>query len=140
VSDTTMLRPRTIGRRPRAATAEDQHVGRMIRIKRQQHHMSQTDLANEIGVTFQQVQKYERGRNRVSAGRLQAIAQLFKTPISGFLPEQGQPVSAEGNFIFAAMDDRDVFRLVSAFQCIENSDIKKAIVAFTENLAASGVN
>ena len=56
-------------------------VGRNIRILRKQRRMSQTDLANKIGVTFQQVQKYENGTNRIASGRLFQIAKLLDVPV-----------------------------------------------------------
>lgn len=62
--------------------AVDALVGKNVRIIRQDQGISQTALAREIGVTFQQVQKYESGVNRVGAGRLHKIASVFGVPIS----------------------------------------------------------
>jgi transcriptional regulator with XRE-family HTH domain len=62
----------------------DRHVGLHIRMRRKSLGMSQEVLAEAIGVTFQQVQKYERGANRVSASRLWEIAQALGTPVSDF--------------------------------------------------------
>lgn len=60
----------------------DIHVGRRIRMRRVWLEMSQTSLAEQIGVTFQQVQKYEKGINRVGASRLQQIAEALEVPVS----------------------------------------------------------
>src|SRR5436305_3358938 len=68
----------------RRATAEDIEIGRKIRALRLERGLSQTGLADGIGLTFQQVQKYEKGTNRVSAGRLHKIAELLNTPIMFF--------------------------------------------------------
>jgi transcriptional regulator with XRE-family HTH domain len=61
----------------RGPTAVDTHVGQKIRARRVFLQMSQTDVANAIGLTFQQVQKYERGANRVGASRLQQISEVL---------------------------------------------------------------
>jgi transcriptional regulator with XRE-family HTH domain len=70
--------------RKRRAGQEDVEIGRKIRALRLQRGLSQTSLADGIGLTFQQVQKYEKGTNRVSAGRLQKIADLLETPVMFF--------------------------------------------------------
>ena len=65
--------------------AIDVHVGRRIRLRRTLLGMSQEKLGEALNITFQQVQKYERGSNRVSASRLWDIAQILDVPISFFL-------------------------------------------------------
>ncbi|MGZ8363749.1 MAG: helix-turn-helix domain-containing protein [Caulobacteraceae bacterium] len=62
----------------------DKHVGEKIRLKRKAHSVSQERLAEALGLTFQQVQKYERGSNRVSASKLYEIARYFSVPVSTF--------------------------------------------------------
>jgi transcriptional regulator with XRE-family HTH domain len=68
----------------RSPNPTDQHVGKRVRMRRLMLDMSQTDLANGLGVTFQQVQKYENGKNRVSASRLQQISQILQVPVPFF--------------------------------------------------------
>src|ERR1700743_911385 len=78
----------------------DVHVGRMIRAIRLRLDVSQEGLANELGLSFQQVQKYERGVNRVSGSKLYEIARFFGVPVGAFFegldgantPEDQQPV------------------------------------------------
>ena len=79
-----MIEPREAGTRKRRAGSEDVEIGRKIRALRLQRGLSQTRLAEGIGLTFQQVQKYEKGTNRVSAGRLQKIADILDTPATFF--------------------------------------------------------
>src|SRR5260221_6859515 len=62
----------------------DLKVGELIRLRRQELAMSQTDLAKALGLTFQQIQKYEKGTNRVSASRLSEISEALKAPITFF--------------------------------------------------------
>lgn len=66
----------------------DKHVGQTLRARRKQLKLSQTRLADHIGVTFQQVQKYERGTNRVSASKLFRAAVLLEVEIGYFFPQQ----------------------------------------------------
>src|SRR5512132_595509 len=66
------------------ATAVDKLVGRNLRVYRLRKSLSQTDLANQLGVSFQQVQKYENGSNRVSSGRLLQIATIMEVPVTAF--------------------------------------------------------
>jgi transcriptional regulator with XRE-family HTH domain len=66
------------------ASSIDLHVAVRLRTKRRELSMSQNELADVFGTTFQQVQKYEKGTNRISAGRLWQAAKLFKVPISYF--------------------------------------------------------
>lgn len=75
----------------------DVRVGGRLRQRRIFLDMSQSDLAILLGITFQQVQKYERGDNRISAGRLHYIAQLLEVPVERFFEpvEAGEPVDRE---------------------------------------------
>lgn len=74
---------------PKRLTPTDRWVGTKIRIRRNTLGMSQGELGEAIGVSFQQVQKYEKGVNRVGAGRLQRIAQILQMPVEWFF--QGMP-------------------------------------------------
>jgi transcriptional regulator with XRE-family HTH domain len=72
----------------RAPTGVDAHIGRAIRERRNALGISQERLAQQLGITFQQVQKYESGRNRVSASRLVDIATVLDMPVGCFLPQR----------------------------------------------------
>ena len=72
----------------RKATIIDQHVGWRLRQQRQLVGLRQIDLAEELGITFQQIQKYEKGSNRISSGRLQQIANILRVPIGFFFEEE----------------------------------------------------
>src|SRR5947207_9793403 len=80
---------------PRPATGKrdrneiDVEVAKRLRALRLQRHLSQTDLSQALGVTFQQVQKYERGTNRISAGRLCRIAEVLDVPVAFFFADLG---------------------------------------------------
>jgi transcriptional regulator with XRE-family HTH domain len=70
----------------------DKHVGSRLRMRRLMLDMSQTDIADALGLTFQQVQKYEKGRNRISASRLQHISQILQVLVPFFF--EGAPVES----------------------------------------------
>jgi transcriptional regulator with XRE-family HTH domain len=77
----------------------DMHVGGRIRLRRNMLGMSQEKLGESLGITFQQIQKYEKGTNRVGASRLQAIASILGVPVSFFFEDApGQESSAGGGF------------------------------------------
>ena len=102
----------------------DVHVGKLIRARRRALGISQDELAVKIGLTFQQVQKYERGANRVSASKLFAIAQELGVPVASFfadLEEVGTDPSVLSEFgdflvIKGAPELVKSFRLLSAEQ------------------------
>ena len=75
----------------------DVFVGSRVRLRRLMVGMSQEALADRLGVTFQQVQKYEKGTNRISASRLQAIAEVFRVPPSFFFQDEDSATPAAGS-------------------------------------------
>ncbi|UGY24688.1 helix-turn-helix domain-containing protein [Bradyrhizobium septentrionale] len=70
---------------PRTVTGIDKIIGNRLRQRRLELHISQSELADKLGVSFQQVQKYEKGVNRIGAGRLQQIANILETDIAYFM-------------------------------------------------------
>lgn len=111
---------------------EDLEIGQKIRALRVAKGVSQTTLGDGLGVTFQQVQKYERGTNRVSAGRLQKIARMLDTPITFFYSEQ-RTKKQEDNGL-ALIQSKGAMRLLRAFAEISSGTTKHALVILTEGL------
>ena len=122
--------------RKRRAGAEDVELGRKIRALRLQRGLSQTGLADGIGLTFQQVQKYEKGTNRVSAGRLQKIADLLDTPITFFYRGAGAPTkkSETRNSGLALVQTKGAMRLLRSYAEISSRTTKYALVVLAESL------
>ncbi|MDI5929007.1 helix-turn-helix transcriptional regulator [Rhizobium leguminosarum] len=89
-----------------AAHPVDRHIGQQIRIRRIQSDLSQSDLAKGIGVSFQQVQKYERGKNRVSASMLYELARCLKVPVAIFFEGLPEPGTGDLSQIAAKVDER----------------------------------
>src|SRR4051794_25686624 len=99
----------------RRASAEDVEIGRKIRGLRLERGLSQSGLAGGIGLTVQQVQKYENGTNRVSAGRLQCIADLLNVPVMVFYGGMGaRPKKAQRNSSLAFVQTKGAMRLLRA--------------------------
>ncbi|HEX8233754.1 MAG TPA: helix-turn-helix transcriptional regulator [Caulobacteraceae bacterium] len=80
---------------PRSPNPVDAHVGSRIRMRRKMQGISQEKLADALGLTFQQVQKYERGSNRVSASKLYQVARFLGTPVSYFFEGLADPTTAQ---------------------------------------------
>ena len=100
---------RNAGLRKRRATAEDVAIGEKLRALRLDRGLSQSDLGARVGVTFQQLQKYEKGVNRVSAGRLARIAAALNVPIMAFYDAASRR-GTEQNFSY--LQTRGAVRLV----------------------------
>lgn len=124
-----MVKARKLG--TRSPDKVDVVVGQRIRVERLNKRISQTDLANAVGVTFQQVQKYEKGLNRVGAGRLTLIAEKLGIPVTTLF-EPATAGDGRGQFPLELLSNSRVMRLVKAFNRIENSNLQQAIVRFVE--------
>jgi len=129
----------------RDPTLIDQTVGERIRRRRAALEISQPELAEQIGVTYQQLQKYENGKNRISAGRLYDIAKILKTSIAYFY-EGLDPLhsavrkggAAEEGDEFVGMDDSQLIELVTAFRKIRDASARNAVLAMVKKQAKAG--
>ena len=95
----------------------DLHVGARIRLRRRMQQVSQEKLADALGLTFQQVQKYERGANRVSASKLYEIAAALKSPVSYFFDGLADPTSGDGES--KTSDEQSVHRFLMTAEGLE---------------------
>lgn len=121
--------------KPKSATEADRTIGNRIATLRVAQGLSQTDLGQAIGVSFQQVQKYEKGRNRIGAGRLQAIADLLRVPVDTFFA--GPPEGSGGRIAPTSfLDDPKVMELVVAFTAITDETTRSGILSIVEAAAA----
>jgi transcriptional regulator with XRE-family HTH domain len=117
----------------------DKHVGSRVRMRRMMVGMSQEKLGDALDLTFQQVQKYEKGTNRVGAGRLHQIASLLDVPISFFfdIPDQAlNGVTPEKSELFQHLQSKDAVRMLKALSEIEDTRIKHLLTNLTELIAA----
>jgi len=119
----------------------DIEVGHRIRIERLARGLSQTALANQLGVTFQQVQKYEKGVNRVGAGRLTKIAEVLGINVSAFFGSKelvgGGDMRDSGEASpLKLLTVSGAFRLLRAYGDIEDSNLRRAIVDLVEQISS----
>src|SRR4249920_3269796 len=130
----------------KATNPTDRHVGSRVRMRRMMLSMSQEKLGDALGLTFQQVQKYEKGTNRIGASRLQQIAHILQVPVSFFF--EGAPHSsghtggmseapspAYGSEFRATSDGLSLTR---AFMRIKSSKLRRRIGDLVEQIA--GIN
>jgi transcriptional regulator with XRE-family HTH domain len=121
----------------------DIHVGSRVRVRRLMLGWSQTQLGEALGIAFQQVQKYEKGANRISASRLQRISEIFQVPIEFFF-DGGPHVRGEGiaqsgapspQFVSDYLATSDGLKLTKAFMQISNEQLRRSIVNLVEEIA-----
>ena len=107
-------------------------VGITVRLWRIARELSQAELAKRLGITFQQVQKYEVGANRMSTGRLAKAAVVLGVPLATLF--HGADAEEPAHALLA---DNRAFRLAQAFAGIQNTTLRLRLVALVENLAAA---
>jgi transcriptional regulator with XRE-family HTH domain len=114
-------------------------LGRRIRARRLECGLSQTQLGKRLGVSFQQVQKYEVGANSVSSGRLEQISDLFEVPITFFYDSNGVKRTGRGGVTETALFDLlqrpDTLRVAKAFNRLPSRDLRRGLVRLIEKIA-----
>ncbi len=126
----------------RVANAVDRRLGQRVRTRRLEIGMSQEKLADLLGVTFQQVQKYEKGINRIAASRLFDIASSLDMPVSSFFegltPARAPGVAENGggeSFIYDVLATPEGLQLVTLFSAIESPKVRKRVVELVRAIA-----
>lgn len=113
-------------------------VGKRIRTQRLHRKMSQSELGKRLGITFQQIQKYESGVNRVGAGRLQTIAKVFDLPVNVFFGEDSASLDASdaaNETVLNFLNTARAVKLVKDFARIKDPALQQAVVALVEKIA-----
>src|SRR6201996_4275707 len=128
----------------KAPNPTDKHVGARVRMRRMMLSMSQENLGNSLGLTFQQVQKYEKGTNRIGASRLQQIAHILQVPVSFFFegaphapggPPTGMAEAPSPAYVSDFLATSDGLSLTKSFMRIKNSKPRRRIVDLVEQIA-----
>ena len=131
--------------------AIDMHVGKRVRVRRTLLGMSQEQLGESLNITFQQVQKYERGANRISASRLWDISQILDVQISHFFDDMtddtmrssprrvssGERVDFEDDNVRDPMARRETLELVRTYYSIEKAKVRKRITEMVKSIAVT---
>src|ERR1700756_5241183 len=131
----------------KAPNPVDKYVGSRVRMRRIMLSMSQEKLGEALGLTFQQVQKYEKGTNRIGASRLQQISNILQVPVSFFfegapdLPGETRPAGAgdapSPAYVSDFLATSDGLALTKAFMRIADAKLRRRIVDLVEQIAAS---
>jgi transcriptional regulator with XRE-family HTH domain len=119
---------------PRSAVDADIEMGRRIRLRRREKGISQRELAGHLGLTFQQVQKYEEGTNRVGAARLQQIAKMLGVEMPFFYDGDGKEPDVESVLVLNSVFS---LRVLRAYTAIKNRSVQIQLVSLVETIAAS---
>jgi transcriptional regulator with XRE-family HTH domain len=130
----------------KAPNPTDKHVGSRVRMRRMMLGMSQEKLGDALGLTFQQVQKYEKGTNRIGASRLQQISQILQVPVSFFFEGAPSAHTAGGRhdgmseapspaYVSDFLATSDGLALTKAFMRIDDSKLRRRIVDLVEQIA-----
>jgi transcriptional regulator with XRE-family HTH domain len=128
---------------PRAGSANpiDKHVGGRVRMRRLMLSMSQEKLGEALGLTFQQVQKYEKGANRIGAGRLQEISQILQVPVAFFFEDAPNTWAvgvsknaAEPKSIMDFIATSEGLALARAFMRITNKQLRRRLADLVEEI------
>jgi transcriptional regulator with XRE-family HTH domain len=127
---------------PRGPNPVDVHVGSRIRLRRQLMKMSQEKLGDELGITFQQIQKYERGANRVGASRLYRLSRVLDVPVQFFfegLNEHQQPSEVADTdqtpIVYDFIQSADGVSLADAFSRIRDNKVRRRVLELVRTLA-----
>ena len=129
---TMIVMPKSNAKRP---SSIDITVGHNVRLWRMAKGMSQAQLANRLGVTFQQLQKYEAGFNRIGTGRLAKVATVFEVPISVLF--EGIDGTEPSRSLQALVCDTRSFRLADAFAAVKDSTLRLSLLNLIERIAAT---
>jgi len=121
----------------------DKHVGSRVRMRRMMLSMSQEKLGDALGLTFQQVQKYEKGTNRIGASRLQQISNILQVPVEFFFegaPHLGGAARVDGDapspaYVSDFLASSDGLALTKAFMRISDAKLRRRIVDLVEQIA-----
>jgi transcriptional regulator with XRE-family HTH domain len=129
----------------KAPNPTDKHVGARVRMRRMMLGMSQEKLGDALSLTFQQVQKYEKGANRIGASRLQQISNILQVPVSFFfegapqtpgLATTGMSEAPSPAYVSDFLATSDGLALTKAFMGIKDAKLRRKIVDLVEQIAS----
>ena len=127
---------------PKAPNPIDKYVGSRVRMRRIMLGMSQEKLGEALGLTFQQVQKYEKGTNRIGASRLQQISEILQVPVSFLFDGGPSGINTDGfgdgaspSYVADFLATSEGLALTRAFTRISDAKLRRSIVDLVEQIA-----
>ena len=132
-----------VNKNQRSAGKPDVELGKRIRLRRVEQHISQSELSDKLGVSFQQVQKYEKGTNRISASRLQQMSNILQVPVPFFfegaphVPGQHKRTDEPPSpgYVSEFISSSDGLALIKAFMQIKDAKLRRSIVNLVKDIA-----
>jgi transcriptional regulator with XRE-family HTH domain len=125
----------------RSASPTDMHVGQRMRLRRLELDMSQEKMADSLGITFQQIQKYEKGTNRISAGRLLDLSRTLDVPVGYFFDGLEAPSGGadmpHGDTILSVLEDPATLRVVRSFARIHDQRVRSQAAGLIDAIVAA---
>jgi transcriptional regulator with XRE-family HTH domain len=133
-----MVKSPVVGLTSRSSGKPEIEMGRKIRLRRVEQRLSQSVLGEKLGISFQQIQKYEKGANRVGASRLQQIATALDVPVTFFYDDSDGKTKEVESLLF--LDSTFSLRLLRAYSNIKNQAVRRQMVSLMEAVADSENN
>lgn len=142
------MKEKCMGKTDKRIKPIDAYIGNRVRVRRTLLGLSQDSLAQKIDITFQQIQKYEKGTNRIAAGRLYEISQILEVPIeyffTGYDSHGDGTVKIENETLphtknkssYDVLESKETIELVRVYYTVKNTDARKDIVEFIKCMAA----
>ena len=125
----------------------DSYVGTRLRLRRKMLNLSQERLAERLGITFQRVQKYEKGTNRVGASRLYQLARVLEVPVAFFFPEPAEQQAPAGmsedigpDYVMDFLSSSEGIELNRAFAQIRDSKVRRRVIDLVRSIATGEAN
>ena len=120
------------------ASATDVSIGRRLKLRRSILGISQTELGDLLDLTFQQIQKYEKGKNRISAARLYEISKILDVPLDYFYEDfsidDGKAVLKNENCMGFHIEEAEAIRILKSYCSISDEKMRKAVLDFMREL------
>ncbi|MBN8520326.1 MAG: helix-turn-helix transcriptional regulator [Alphaproteobacteria bacterium] len=108
-------------------------IGRNISFVRKQKNITQEELAKKLGITFQQIQKYENGKNRVSASNLMTISKILDVPLTCFFSEMLNVEDLSKSQSVPNLFSSDTLKILRLLEAIKNKNVKRQLITFIES-------
>ena len=115
---------------------DKRHIGSLIRIMRKAAGLSQMKLAERVGISYQQIQKYEKGVSEISVSRLSQIAHALNIPLSRFVPDEEKMMVSEAVSPYGTLSDNEI-ELLSLFRRIKDKKLKDGFLIAIKSIAES---
>ena len=134
-------RPNQVNKKKGRAQEIDQHVGERLKQIRKQKGLTQDDLAEKLGVSFQQIQKYENGKNRISYSKMVELSQFLKVSLDSFIAGFGQ--NSQGmsdNVQESLVSQKETDELLKVYYSLEDPKLRKNLLKLVKSMAENMKN